>query len=152
MKTKGFSEQVRAIAIATLAMSASVGVVATAQARPVSGVTAGQQAQVAALATKLLDVVKAMPASSSPGAFEGALVDAAQGYDPAVVAAAMRQVANTPGLPQAAQLAAARAARAFAEGEGHGTGAVGPNGAAPGTGAPGFASGGGGGTASNYTR
>jgi hypothetical protein len=151
MKTKGFFERVRVIVIAALAISASVGVVAVANARPVSGVKAGQEAQVAALATKLLDVVNAMSASATPGAFEGALVDAAQGYDPAVVAAAMRQIANTPGIPQAARLAAARAARAFAEGDGTGTGAVGPSGATPGTGAPGFASGGGGGTGSTYT-
>jgi hypothetical protein len=151
MKTKGFSERFRVVAVAALVLSASAGLVTVANAKPVSAIAAGQQAQVATLATKLLDVVKAMSASSSPGSFEGALVDAAQGYDPAVVSAALRQVANTPGIPEAARLAAARAARAFAEGEGNGTGAVGPAGAAPGAGAPGFASGGGGGTGSTYT-
>lgn len=140
--------------LSALVLAAGVAPAAHAVA-PFPVLTSAQQEQVSALAAKLLDLVKTMSSTASEGAFEGALVDASQGYDPSVIVAAMHQVQGTPGLPAAAVAAAGRVARSYASNDprNNGTGALGtPSGNAPGTGSPGFASGGGGGGSSTYTK
>jgi hypothetical protein len=141
------------IAAATLGLALVVGTASIASAKANVTMSTEQQAQVSALADKLLTIIKSLGPNASEGAIEGALVDAVQGQSPAVIAAAMAQIANTPGLGVSAQAAARRLAHSYAQGTGgtQGTGAVGYSGGVPGSNGPGFASGGGGGTSSNYT-
>ncbi|MBR7619199.1 hypothetical protein JKL49_07335 [Phenylobacterium sp. 20VBR1] len=131
-----------AIAVATAAAPATY-----AATTPV--LTSEQQAQVSALATKLTNLVKDRSADSSEGDFQGAMADAVSGYSAEVIAAALAQVAGTPGLPANAIAAAKGLQRQYASnsGTGGGTGAVGGQGGTAFGSGPGFVGGGGG---SNY--
>jgi hypothetical protein len=139
--------RIAAIALAGAFIGFAAAPLAQAQS---TSLTTEEQSQESALVQKALDAIRALPATSSQGSYLGVLFDAAEGYSSAVVAAAMNQVAGTPGLPAAAQAAAHRVARAYEDsssGSGHAFNSFGFNGTLPGLGAPGFASGGGGGTA-----
>jgi hypothetical protein len=116
--------------------------------------TAGDTAKVSTLSAKILAVVTAMPVSSSTGAFEGAVGDAVKGYDQGVIVAALNQAAATPGLPAAAvsALKALEVAYSNMPKNLNGNGPGSQLGELPGENAPGFAAGGGGGTASSYTQ
>lgn len=141
--------RVASVAAVIALASASVPVMAMA-ATTTSALTAEQQSQVTALTAKLLGLAKAQSETTSEGSFTGLFVDALSGYDAQVVAAALAQVAGTPGLNAAAVRAATNLGRAYAaNGSTGGTGAVGQGGfgGLPSTGSPGFSSGGGG---SNY--
>lgn len=142
----------RAVAAALsagLLMSAVMPAGALADTRQMSS---QDTAKVAALTSKILALVNGMPTSSSEGAFEGVMVDAAQGFDAFIIVAALENVAGTPGVPAAVVAAAHRLERAFGEDHHHDNGDNGLLGGIPGLTAPGFASGGGGGTASSYTQ
>jgi hypothetical protein len=140
--------------LATALAGALIGLAAApvAQAQS-SGLTTEEQSQESALVAKAMDAIRALPASSNVGVYMGALFEAGEGYSATVIAAAMNQIAGTPGLPAAAQAAARRVARIYqdAANSGHsGSNSLGFNGTLPGLGSPSFASGGGGGAA--YTR
>jgi hypothetical protein len=115
--------------------------------------TVAQQDQVSALATKIIDAIRALPPTSSPGAYMAAIYDAANGVPQEVVEAAVAQVSDTPGLPPASIEAAKRIKRIYAYNPSTDS-SVGyfVFGSTPGLFSPGFVTGGGGGTTSSYTR
>jgi hypothetical protein len=139
--------RIAAIVLAGAFISFAAAPLAQAQS---ASLTTEEQGQESNLVQKALDAIRSMPVTSSQGAYLGALFDVSQGYSSAVIAAAMNQVAGTPGLPAAAQAAAHRVARTYedAAASGHASSnSMGFNGTLAGMGSPGFASGGGGGTA-----
>jgi hypothetical protein len=136
-------------------LSISVALASAAQAQAIV-LSAEEQTLEAELAAKILDAVKALPANASKGVFTGAIASAVEGYPPKVIVAAMAQVAGTPGVPAAAVEAARELGLLFTSfldaGAGSGPGGFFGAGSTPGVNEGGFASGGGGGTASSYSR
>jgi len=137
--------------LGAVVLFASVAEPTLALAAPV--LNSQQKQEASELATKLLGIIKARSANSSKGDYEGALADAVSGYDADVIAAALADVAGTPGLPANALAAAGQLSSSYApNGVGQGTGALGGNfGGTPNSTTPGFSGGGGGGGGSNYT-
>ncbi len=137
-----------AIVLAALVAGSAIGSVAQAQT-----LTSEQQSAASTLSTRALDAIKKLPPSSSPSAFESAILDVTHDYFAGVIVVAMDRVAGTPGIPGAAIDAAHHIQRAFADEHGpRGEYDFYNTGSTPGVTGPYFALGGGGGTASSYNR
>jgi hypothetical protein len=150
------SQRGRRVLAATLAgVCVSLAAVPFARAQSVS-LTTEEQNQESALASKLLDAIKALPPGTASGSYESAMIPAIEGYSATVIETALAQVAGTPGVPSGASEAARRLGRvyvAYSNGpNGSGPGGYFGAGSTPGSSGPSFVSGGGGGTSSSYHR